>query len=79
MSDDHLALRKELIDVCRASGASVPTVVQALSDVLLMSLVAIAPDAAAAEHHVRRTSDAMLEVVRTNFAEYQAAKRRQRQ
>jgi hypothetical protein len=63
-------LRKQLLEVCWASGADVNQVAQALVDTLMITLVQLGPDADNAERNLRNITDDMLQNIRTFFSDY---------
>jgi hypothetical protein len=69
---DPPPLRNQLLETCWASGLDVNHVVQAAVDVLMISLIALGPDADAAERNIRRITDDMLANIRQSYAEYHA-------
>jgi hypothetical protein len=71
-------LRDQLLDVCGATGADVNAVVQALVDCLMISLIAVGPDADAAEKNIRNVAADMLANVDRAYREYHAMAEAQR-
>jgi hypothetical protein len=67
-----LPLRDQLIDTFRASGANVNEVAQALVDVLMVTIIAAAPDADAAERNLRHVCDDMYANIRRSYEEWHA-------
>jgi hypothetical protein len=67
-----MILRDELLEVCRRSAADVNEVLQAAVDVLMITVIAVGPDADAAERNIRRVADDMLGNVHRAYDQYHA-------
>jgi hypothetical protein len=63
-------LRKQLLEICWASGADVNEVAQVLVDILMITLVQVGPNADVAEKNLRNISTDMLNNIRMFFADY---------
>jgi hypothetical protein len=74
-----LPLRDDLLEVCRASGADVNEVAQALVDALQITLIVVGPDADAAERNIRNIATDMLDQIHKSYAEYHAMVEARRQ
>ena len=73
MPDPTLPLRNELLDVCR-NGGSVNDVAQALVEVLMITLIAAAPDEASAERAVLDMVDNIVRGYREFHAMHEGLK-----
>jgi hypothetical protein len=62
--------RDELLEVCRAFGADVNEVAQALVAALQITLIMVGPDDDSAERNIRRIADDMLNQIHQSYREF---------
>lgn len=70
MSEHNPSLREQILDVCNAANPDMNVLVQTLVDVLMVTLIAVGPDADAAERNLRRITQDMLGNIRRAYGEY---------